>query len=41
MNFGKETEFLEFNLSTLQTSRALESIAAMLNKHGKAKILFF
>lgn len=40
MNFGKETEFIEFKLSTSQTPRALESIAAMLNKHGKAKILF-
>ena len=40
MNCGKETEFIEFKLSTSQIPRVLESIAAMLNKHGRAKILF-
>lgn len=40
MNLGFESEKIEFKLSTGQTSRALESITAMLNKSGKAKILF-
>ena len=40
MNFGKESEYIEFKLSTSQTSRALEALAAMLNKHGKGKVYF-
>lgn len=40
MNFGTETEYVEFKESTSQTSRALEALAAMLNKHGKGKVLF-
>ena len=40
MNLGIEDEFVEFKKSTGQTSRALEAIVAMLNKHGKAKVLF-
>lgn len=40
MNLGYETEFIEFKISTSQTSRALESIVAMLNKHHKAIIYF-
>lgn len=39
-NLGVETEFVEFKESTSQTNRALESIAAMLNKHGKAHVYF-
>ena len=35
-----ETEYVEFKESTSQTSRALEAIAAMLNKHGTAKVMF-
>ncbi|MCQ2914198.1 MAG: putative DNA binding domain-containing protein [Alphaproteobacteria bacterium] len=40
MNLGKETEFVEFKASTSQTSRALEALATMLNKHGKGKVYF-
>lgn len=40
MNFGKESEYIEFKISTSQTSRALEALAAMLNKHGKGKVYF-
>ena len=40
MNFSREGEFLEFKSSLSQISRSLESIAAMLNKHGKATVLF-
>ena len=40
MNFGKESEYIEFKLSTSQTSRAIEALAAMLNKHGKGKVYF-
>ena len=40
MNLGIEDEFVEFKKSTGQTSRTLEAIVAMLNKHGKAKVLF-
>ena len=35
-----EAEYVEFKESTSQTSRALEAIAAMLNKHGTAKVMF-
>mgnify|MGYP002523757741 CR=1 FL=1 len=35
-----ENEFVEFKESLSQLSRAAESIAAMLNKHSKATILF-
>lgn len=40
MNLGKETELVEFKESTSQTSRALEALAAMLNKHGKGTVYF-
>lgn len=40
VNLGVETEFVEFKESTSQTSRALESIVAMLNKHGRAHVYF-
>ena len=35
-----ETEYVEFIENINQTSRALEAIATMLNKHGTAKIMF-
>jgi ATP-dependent DNA helicase RecG len=39
-NFGIETELLEFKSSTSQMNRAIESLAAMLNKSGKGEVLF-
>lgn len=38
--FGVETEYVEFKSSTSQTSKALESLAAMLNKHGLGTVYF-
>lgn len=38
--YGIETEYLEFKESTSQLNRALESLAAMLNKHGRGEVLF-
>lgn len=40
MNLGFESELIEFKRSTAQTPRALESLAAMLNKSGKGKVYF-
>lgn len=40
MNFARENETLEFKSSLSQLSRAMESICAMLNKHGYAVVLF-
>ncbi|HJJ27782.1 MAG TPA: putative DNA binding domain-containing protein [Methanocorpusculum sp.] len=40
MNLGIETEHIEFKETTGQLQRALEALAAMLNKHGKGKVLF-
>ncbi len=40
MNFKREDEFIEFKESLGQLSRGLEAITAMLNKHGKATLLF-
>jgi len=40
MNLGKETEFVEFKESTAQMGKALQALSAMLNKHGKGKVLF-
>lgn len=40
MNFGKETEEIEFKASLSQTARALEALSAMLNKHGKGTVYF-
>lgn len=40
MNLGFESEEVEFKASTAQTSRALEALAAMLNKYGKGRVCF-
>ena len=40
MNLGIESETIEFKLSTSQTSRALEALTAMLNKHGRGTVYF-
>lgn len=40
INFGVESEYLEFKKSTSQINSALESISAMLNKNGKGKVIF-
>lgn len=40
MNLGFESELIEFKRSTAQMPRALESLAAMLNKSGKGKVYF-
>lgn len=40
INFGKESEILEFKKSTSELNEAIVSIVAMLNKSGKGKILF-
>lgn len=40
MNFGIETEKLEYKASLSQLPRGLESLAAMLNKHGEGEVLF-
>ncbi len=40
MKLNIETEHIEFKLSTSQLNRAIESLSAMLNKHGKGKVLF-
>lgn len=40
MNFGKESEILEFKESISELRQALESICAILNKHGYGKIVF-
>lgn len=40
VNLGNESEYVEFKASTAQTTSAIESIVAMLNKHGKAKVYF-
>lgn len=40
MKLTIETEHIEFKLSTSQLNRAIESLGAMLNKHGKGKVLF-
>ena len=39
-NLGFETEYLEFKESVGQLSRGIESLTAMLNKHGKGKVIF-
>lgn len=38
--YGIETEYLEFKESTSQLNRAIESLTAMLNKHGSGEVLF-
>ena len=40
MKLNIETEHIEFKLSTAKLNRAIESLVAMLNKHGKGKVLF-
>lgn len=40
MKFDIETEYTEFKERTSQLSKALESLAAMLNKHGKGETIF-
>ncbi len=40
MKYNIETEHVEFKLSTAQLSKAIESLTAMLNKHGAGKVLF-
>ena len=37
IDFPVETEFYEFKSSLSQLDNGIESIAAMLNKHGVAK----
>lgn len=37
MKFDIETEYTEFKERTSQLSKALESLAAILNKHGKGE----
>ena len=40
MNLKRENESLEFKVSLSQLSRGVESLVAMLNKHGKGTVLF-
>lgn len=40
MNLGKESEILEFKESTGELHQGIESIAAMLNKHGYGELYF-
>lgn len=40
MKFGTESETLEFKESTSELHQAVESIAAILNKHESGKIYF-
>ena len=40
VNLKRENEFIEFKESLSQLSRGVESLAAMLNKHGRGTVLF-
>ena len=40
MNLGKETETLEFKKTTAELRNAMESISAILNKHGVGTLYF-
>ncbi len=40
MKYVRESEFVEFKESLTQLNKGLESLTAMLNKHGKGTILF-
>ena len=40
VNLKRENEFLEFKESLSQLSRGVESLVAMLNKHGRGTVLF-
>lgn len=39
-NLGVETEYIEFKESVGQLSRGIEALTAMLNKHGKGRVVF-
>lgn len=41
MNFGKESEIFEFKESTSELHQAIESIDAILNKHGYEKSIIW
>ena len=40
MDYKRENEFVEFKESLGQLNRGLESLTAMLNKHGRGVVLF-
>ena len=40
MNFGEESEFVEFKESTAEISEALEAMSGILNEHGSGTIYF-
>lgn len=40
MNLGQETEMIEFKKSTAELERGIQTISAMLNKHGKGELFF-
>lgn len=40
MNIGRENEYIEFKKSTAETEKAIMSMSAMLNKHGKGTVFF-
>jgi len=40
MNIGNESETIEFKMSTGELHQAIESIAAILNKHGYGELFF-
>ena len=40
MNLGRESESIEFKRSTGEHREAMESIAAILNKHGRGTLYF-
>lgn len=40
MNLGAESEYVEHKLSTAEAAKAIDSIASMLNKHGKGTLYF-
>ena len=40
MNLGREDEFVEFKKSTGDHKEALQTISAMLNKHGRGEVYF-
>ncbi len=41
MNIGEENEYIEFKKSTAETEKAIISMSAMLNKHGKGTVFFW
>ncbi len=40
MNFGKETETIEFKKSTSELKEGMVSISSILNKHGVGTLYF-